>query len=166
MSVQASSLPPRWPYWIASAGLLLDQITKRWFVENYALHESREVIPGFFNFTLARNTGAAFSLFDQHPAALLAVSTVIFALMVVFRDRLFLRKPVEQCAYGLIVGGVLGNLVDRTKHGYVVDFIDWYIGEHHWPIFNLADTWICLGVGLYLLSQFREQRNLKRTAAA
>lgn len=156
--------PPRWPYLIASVGLVLDQITKRWFVENYALYESREVIPGFFNFTLARNTGAAFSLFDQNPGALLLVSMVIFGLMVVFRDRLFSRKPLEQVAYGLIVGGVLGNLIDRTKDGYVVDFIDWYIGEHHWPIFNLADTWICTGVGLYLLAQFLEHRRSKQVA--
>jgi signal peptidase II len=150
--------PPRWPYAVAALGLVLDQVTKRWFVEHYALFESREVIPGFFNFTLARNTGAAFSLFDQHPGILLGVSVVIFALMVVFRDRLFSRSVLEQSAYGLIVGGVLGNLIDRTKHGYVVDFIDWYVGSAHWPIFNLADTWICTGVGLYLLSQARLHR--------
>lgn len=150
--------PPRWPYLLAAAALVLDQVSKRWFVEQYALFESRVVIPGFFNFTLARNTGAAFSLFDQHPAILLGVSVVIFALMVVFRDRLFSRHALEQCAYGLIVGGVLGNLIDRTKHGYVVDFIDWHVGGYHWPIFNLADTWICTGVGLYLLSQFFLQR--------
>ncbi len=163
MSAPASTPPtPRWPYLAAAACLVLDQITKRWFVENYALHESREVIPGFFNFTLARNTGAAFSLFDQHPAALLMVSMLIFGLMVVFRDKLFTRHPLEQWGYGLIVGGVLGNLIDRTKDGYVVDFIDWHIGEHHWPIFNLADTWICTGVGLYLLSQVLEHRRAKR----
>jgi signal peptidase II len=166
VSEPASYPPPRWPYLVGALGLILDQVTKRWFVENYALHESREVIPGFFNFTLARNTGAAFSLFDQHPAALLAVSTVIFALMVIFRDRLFSRKPMEQWAYGLIVGGVIGNLIDRTKHGYVVDFIHWFIGDLHWPIFNLADTWICTGVGLYVLSQVLEQRKAKRTATA
>ena len=156
------SSAPRWPYLVASVGLILDQITKRWFVEEYALYESREVIPGFFNFTLARNTGAAFSLFDQHPAALLVVSMLIFALMVLFRDKLFSRHPLEQWGYGLIVGGVLGNLIDRTKDGYVVDFIEWYIGAYSWPIFNLADTWICTGVGLYLLSQYREHRRAKQ----
>lgn len=159
------SLPPRWPYLVASAALILDQVTKRWFVEKYALHESREVIPGVFNFTLARNTGAAFSLFDQHPVALLGVSVVIFALMIVFREKLFSRHPLDQWGYGLIVGGVLGNLIDRTKDGYVVDFIDWHIGSYHWPIFNLADTWICTGVGLYLLSQFLEHRRARSAGA-
>jgi len=143
--------------------MVLDQLTKRWFAGNYALYESRVVIPGFFNFTLARNTGAAFSLFQDHTEILLLFSVLVFGLMAAFRDHLFTRKPLEQWAYGLITGGVVGNLIDRMKYGYVVDFIDWYIGEHHWPIFNLADSWICMGVGLYLLSQFRTSKGAQKT---
>ena len=154
---------PRWPYGLAAVLLFLDQISKRWFDAEYALHESRVVIPGFWNFTLARNTGAAFSLFDQHPEILLVFSIAIFGLMALFRDHFFQRTRLEQWAYGFIVGGILGNLIDRMKFGYVVDFIHWYLGDAHWPIFNLADTWICVGVGLYPLSQYR---NSKPVAAA
>ncbi len=159
-----SPLPPAWPYAVALAALLLDQFTKRWFAANFSLYESRVVIPGFFNFTLARNTGAAFSLFQDHTEVLLVFSVVVFGLMAAFRDHLFARTRLEQWAYGLITGGVLGNLIDRMKYGYVVDFIDWYIGDSHWPIFNLADSWICIGVGLYLLSQSRAARKIPPTA--
>jgi len=149
--------PPRWPYWIAAVCLIADQVTKQWFHSHYDYHESRVVIPGFFNFTYAHNPGAAFSIFQGYPTALLVFSMLIFCLMVVFRDHLFSRTRLEQVAYGFIVGGVLGNLIDRMKHGFVIDFIDWYVGDWHWPIFNLADTWICTGVGLYLLSQWRNR---------
>lgn len=158
--------PPAWPYAAAAVLLILDQWTKRWFDAHYHLFESREVIPGFFNFTLARNTGAAFSLFQDHTGLLLLFSVIVFGLMVLYRDHLFQRNSLEQTAFGFICGGVLGNLIDRMKFGYVVDFIDWHIGEHHWPIFNLADTWICVGVGLYLLSQFRASRKRPTPAEA
>lgn len=151
-----TGLPPRWPYALATVGVFLDQVTKQWFDANYALGESQVVVPGFFHFTHARNTGAAFSLFDGHPSWLLLFSVLIFGLMALFRDHLFRRTALEQVAYGFIVGGVLGNLIDRMKYGYVIDFIDWFIGDKHWPVFNLADVWICTGVGLYLLSQWRD----------
>lgn len=144
---------PRWPYVIAATGLALDQVTKRWFEANYAFMESRVVVPGFFNFTHARNPGAAFSLFQDHTVWLTFFSLVVFVLITVFRDHVFARNRWEQAAFGLILAGVLGNFVDRIKYGYVIDFIDWYFREWSWPIFNLADTWICVGVGFYLLSQ-------------
>ncbi len=149
---------PRWPYALASLALVIDQLSKQWFAKNYGLYESREVIPGFFNFTLARNTGAAFSLFREHPQWLLLFSVVVFGLMVVFRTHMFTPRKGDQIAYGLLLGGIVGNLIDRMKYGYVVDFLDVYVGDYHWPIFNFADSWICIGVGIYLYVNYRKPR--------
>jgi len=152
-----ASRPPRWPYAIALAGLILDQWTKHFFLSEYEMGETRTVIPGFFNFHLTTNTGAAFSLFRDHPQWLTLFSIVVFGLMVVFRDHLFTRRGIEQTAFGLIAGGVIGNLMDRMRHGHVIDFIHWHVGEYDWPVFNIADSCICIGVGLYMLSAVRPQ---------
>lgn len=155
MNLRASSAP-RWPFIITLVAVIADQLTKQWFVNNYELYESRVVIPGFFNFTRTFNTGAAFSLFKDHPEALTLVSVAVFALMVIFRVKLFENNKVEQIAFGLIAGGIIGNLTDRMQYGHVIDFIHWYIGEYSWPIFNIADSCICVGVGLYMFSGFRK----------
>mgnify|MGYP001081620520 CR=1 FL=1 len=147
------SRAPRWPYLISLVAVILDQWTKKWFLNNYELYESRELIPGIFSFTRTFNTGAAFSLFKEHPGALTVFAVVVFGLMVVFRDHLFERTNLEQTAFGLIAGGVVGNITDRMQHGHVIDFLHWH-GGFEWPIFNLADSFICIGVGLYFVSQF------------
>ncbi len=157
MTPPSTSPAPRWPWLLSSAALLADQFSKNWFLDNFALEESRVVLPGFFHFTLTHNTGAAFSLFRGHPGPLLLFSLLVFGLMVAYRDRLFSRHPLEQTAFGFLCGGILGNLVDRTKYGYVIDFIHWFVGEYHWPVFNLADSFICVGVALYLLSSLRHK---------
>lgn len=155
MTARASSAP-RWPFAIALVAVIADQLSKRWFLENYELYESREVIPGFFSFTRTFNTGAAFSLFQEHPEILAMLSVTVFALMIVFRVKLFENTVLEQTAFGLLAGGIIGNLSDRLQHGHVVDFIHWYVGEYSWPIFNIADSCICIGVALYMLSGFRK----------
>jgi signal peptidase II len=144
---------PRWPYLIALVAAALDQWSKKWFIENYELYESREIIPDIFSFTRTFNTGAAFSLFKDYPTVLTVFAVVVFCLMIVFRDHLFERTPLEQTAFGLIAGGVIGNVTDRMQHGHVIDFLHWH-GGFEWPIFNLADSYICVGVGLYFVSQF------------
>lgn len=149
--------PPRWPFLISLLALILDQWTKRWFVDHYTLYESRPVIEDVFSFTRTYNTGAAFSLFQDHPEWLTLFSIVVFGLMVVFRDHIFTRHPLEQTAFGLIAGGVVGNLIDRMRYGHVVDFLHWH-GGFEWPIFNLADSFICTGVGLYLLAGFLNRK--------
>jgi len=147
---------PRWPFAISLAAVIVDQLSKNWFLRNYELYESRVVIPGFFNFTRTFNTGAAFSLFQDHPEALTLISVTVFALIDIFRVKLFENTVLEQTAFGLLAGGIIGNLTDRVQHGHVVDFIHWYVGDYSWPIFNIADSCICIGVGLYMLSGFRK----------
>ncbi|GEM_PF-389152 len=148
---------PRWPYIVASVALVADQWSKGWFQNHYSYHESHTVIPGFFDFFLTHNTGAAFSLFHDQTLLLMLFSTLVFGLMLLFRHKLFGPSVIEQLAFGLIAGGVVGNLADRMKYGYVIDFIHWYVGKHSWPVFNLADTFICVGVGLFVLSGFQKK---------
>lgn len=146
----------RWPYLLAAVFLTLDQLTKRWVVDNFALYEERSVLPGFFNLIHARNTGAAFGLFQGYPQALALFSIVVFCAMVIFRGTLFGPSRWEQGAFGLLVAGIIGNMIDRMKFGYVVDFLDVYLGDNHWPAFNVADSCICVAVGILLLAQWRE----------
>lgn len=145
---------PRWPYAVATVVFVADQLSKRWIISNFKENETLELIPGVFNFHRTYNTGAAFSLFKEHPTALTLLAMVVFCLMVVFRDHLFTRARLDQWAFGCIAGGVIGNITDRLQYGHVIDFLNWYWG-YDWPIFNIADSFICIGVGLYFLSQFR-----------
>ena len=163
----ATSAPssPRWPFAITLVAVIADQLSKNWFVEHYELYESRVVIPGFFRFTRTFNTGAAFSLFKDHPEILTLISVVVFGLMVVFRTKLFANTKTEQIAFGLIAGGIIGNLTDRMQYGHVIDFIHWYVGEYSWPIFNIADSCICVGVGLYMFSGFQKDPKVSKTSS-
>lgn len=149
---------PRWPYLIALVAVILDQWTKNWILTHYDLYESRELIPGIFAFTRTYNTGAAFSLFSAYPEVLTIFSVIVFCMMVIFRDKLFVRLPIEQIAFGCITGGVIGNVTDRIQHGHVVDFLHWY-GGFDWPVFNVADSFICIGAFLYFISQFLHPEN-------
>ncbi|WFB35573.1 signal peptidase II [Kiritimatiellota bacterium B12222] len=150
---QRPSPPPRWPLAIAFVAAVADQLSKKWVLNNFDLYETKEVIPGVFDFTRTYNTGAAFSLFKEHPMPLTIFSMLVFCMMILFRDKLFARTKLEQTAFGLISGGVIGNITDRMQHQHVIDFLNWYWG-YDWPIFNLADSFICIGVGLYFISQF------------
>ncbi len=131
---------------------LLDQWTKWWVRDEFALGESREIIPGFFHFTYLRNPGAAWGLFGGHNTFLTVLSIAMLAALFIFR-RSFLSDTWEhRVALGLMVGGIIGNLLDRVRWGYVVDFLDFQIFGYHWPVFNVADSAICVGVGIYIVS--------------
>jgi signal peptidase II len=145
--------------------LALDQVTKLIVLENLHHGESIHVVPGFFSFTLAFNNGAAFGLFadiaDGWRQSVIGVSTV-FALMVVFyfllRD--YRHDRLAHGAIGLILGGAIGNIIDRVRLGKVVDFLDVYVSNYHWPAFNIADSSICIGV-LFLLWRAPMRKALK-----
>ncbi len=131
---------------------ILDQITKVVVQNRFALEESIVVIPGFFNLTYLRNSGAAWGLFGNYNTVLMVLSVVMLTVMVIFR-RSFLSDTWEhRLALGLMVGGIIGNLIDRLRHGYVIDFLDFHVAGHHWPVFNVADSSICVGVGIYIVS--------------
>jgi len=146
-------------YLLVSLGVLvLDQWTK-WLVEAHLPHHTAEpIIPGLLNLTHVRNTGVAFGLFasDLGGGWLLTLLGLgaLAAVGVYFwfapsRDRSLL------VALALVVGGAVGNLIDRVSSGAVTDFIDVYLGPHHWPSFNVADSAISIGIVLMAIDSFR-----------
>lgn len=130
------------------------QFTKLAIQTRFDLGERLEIIPGFFNLSYVRNTGAAWGVLQGLNHWLVGLSVVILAVIIIFRRHFITDTMVHRIATGLMLGGIVGNLIDRVKLGYVVDFLDFHLGGHHFPSFNVADSAICVGVGFYLLSQF------------
>ena len=148
--------------------LVLDQASKLWIVSQFSLYESREILPGFFNLTYVTNNGAAFSILAGQPAAwrqvfFVLINLVALAAIGVFQYRIGRYSRLYTVALALIAGGAAGNLTDRLRLSHVIDFLDLYIGTHHWPAFNIADAAINVGVALFLLnSLILEPRAEKR----
>lgn len=139
---------------LSIAIILLDQITKYWVTLNFQLNESVEVIAGFFSLTYVRNIGAAWGMLGGWNSVLVALSAVILVLLIIFRRSFLTDTLIHRISLGLMLGGITGNLFDRIRLQYVVDFLDFYWQTHHFPAFNVADSAICVGVGLYMLSSF------------
>jgi signal peptidase II len=142
--------------------LVLDRWTKAWIQKRFDLNESISVVDGFFNITYVQNTGVAFGIFSSisSPAksVLLSVFTAFAAVVVVaYSVRSPARNRLLQTALALILGGALGNLYDRIAYGYVVDFVEFYLGPYHWPAFNVADSAISVGVVLLALEIIRNE---------
>ena len=139
------------PLLVALCVVLLDQASKEWVRGAFSLHESVPVIPGFFHLTYIRNTGAAWGMFSGQNIALSALALVMLAVLVVFRRKILPPGRVHRVALGLLCGGIAGNLFDRLRLDYVVDFLDFFVRTSHFPAFNVADSAICVGVGIYVL---------------
>lgn len=145
----------------------LDQLTKVWIVKSFLLYESLEVIPGFFNLTYLTNKGAAFGFLAGVTAAwrhyfFLALASVALVLLTVAWFRMRKDHPFYGPALALIAGGAIGNVIDRVRLGAVIDFLDIYVAGYHWPAFNVADSAITVGVALFLLTNYLEERQKKR----
>lgn len=142
-------------FWIAAiAGILLDQSTKIWVVQTFSLGETQPLIKGIFHFTYVQNTGAAFSLFSGKVEWLRWLSLVVSVALIA----LALFSPVlprwEQWGYGLILGGAIGNGIDRFVHSYVIDFLDFQL--INFPVFNLADVFINIGIACLIIASFQK----------
>jgi signal peptidase II len=133
----------------------LDQATKYGIRVLFALGESVPVIPGLFELTYVRNTGAAWGIFRGFNLGLALLSVIVLSALLIWRRHFWGDSALQRVAGGLIVGGILGNLYDRLRLGYVVDFLHLYHGEWSFPAFNVADSAICVGVILYLWSAWR-----------
>ena len=145
------------------AVLLVDQVSKEIITSRLALFSSVPVVPDLFHLTLVTNRGALFGLFhdlaDPYRAVLFtAVPVLAIILILVFQYRTTISDTVAQTGLALILGGALGNLADRLRFGYVVDFLDLFVGSYHWPAFNVADSSICAGVGLLVLDLLAKGR--------
>jgi len=147
----------RQPYLVLLLAVVgLDQVTK-WLVDRaLELHESRQVIGGLLSLTYVRNRGGAFGVFSDaqlpYQAILFsAVSVAALCGIAAYGWRLPAASRLPQTALALIMGGALGNLIDRARLGHVVDFVDVFWNAHHWPAFNVADSAITVGVFLLIL---------------
>ena len=135
---------------------LLDQFTKHLVWSSMVLGSPTEVIPGLLSFTYVQTTGAAWGILAGMNVLLVILALVMLVLLVVFRSYFITDALIHRIAMGLMLAGIVGNLIDRIRLGYVVDFVDFYWRSHpyHFPAFNVADSAICIGVGLYIISQF------------
>lgn len=149
----------RW-LWLSVVVIALDQLSKQLVEATFMLYETLPVLP-FFNLTLVYNEGAAFSfLSDQggwqrwlFSGLALVVTGVLVAWLIRLRSERLLAVSLS-----LVIGGAAGNLIDRVLFGHVIDFLDLYYGRLHWPVFNVADAAITLGVVLMLLDALLEQK--------
>jgi signal peptidase II len=147
---------------VSLAVLFLDQWTKGIITRTMEVHQSRTVIADVFDLTYVRNSGAAFGLFASVDSSLKAillnsVAVIVFLVVSAYALRSSHRSVRLQVGLALILGGAVGNLLDRVRFGYVVDFLDFSISGHHWPAFNVADSAICIGVGLLFLDMLRNE---------
>ena len=139
---------------VAAGGLILDQASKIYVDSTFVLHESRAVIPGFFSLTYVHNPGAAWSILAGQTWFLLAVAVVMLCAILLFFRYLTDGWKERYLAIGLVIGGIFGNSIDRIWRGVVLDFFDFQFGSYHYPVFNIADCAICIGIGIFLLSGF------------
>ncbi len=166
---------PSWRRWVipAAAVLLLDQLSKL-MVERFTdEHFSRNIIPGFFTFVHARNSGIAFSLLADSDSSWLRPALILFSFAAIALFLWILKtgragSARTELGLALVLGGAAGNLTDRLLHGSVLDFLDFHSGSYHWPAFNVADSAITIGAILVmwdLLFHHPHAREAQRAAS-
>jgi len=156
--LKRSAFPVAPLVWIFAV-VVLDQLSKAVVMAYFDLYELRPVISGFFNLTYITNTGAAFGMLAGEESVwrqVFFVTVALTALVIMFFSYRQFRGQgrIFGHAIGMIAGGAIGNLIDRLRYGSVVDFLDFYIRDYHWPAFNVADSAITIGVGLFVLASF------------
>lgn len=147
---------------LAGGVLIADQVSKWWIASRsglvlhaYPPYGGFEIIPGFFSIVYAVNHGAAWGMLEGQGWLFLIIAAAALGGLFFYRRALELARTPYSIAFGLIVGGILGNAIDRVAHGYVIDFLDVDLQFYRWPTFNLADSGIVVGtVWLILFSQF------------
>lgn len=145
-----------WLFVLPLAVVILDQFSKYIVVENMALGESSPIIEEVFHLTYILNPGAAFGMFAHNRLFFIAIAIVVIGI-IIWARREILASPWEvKAGCGLFLGGAIGNLIDRARQGLVIDFFDFRI----WPVFNIADIAICIGVGLIIWNLLKTE--LKR----
>ena len=148
------------------AAVAADQLTKQLVLQFLDRNESLVVIPKLFRFTYVENRGAAFGMLDEHRWVFMVVSSVAIVLLFFYMFKFSGNSKLLRAGLSLIIGGGIGNMIDRVAYGYVVDFIDFYAFPEVWMwVFNVADACVCVGAGivaLYLIIDIvRESKKLK-----
>jgi signal peptidase II len=148
---------------LAIGVFVADQLTKQWIIDRLPFGTYGEasgaitVVPDFFYLVHVGNTGAAWSILTGKSLFLAALATGTLLAIFLWRRALGLQQRRAQVCFGLLCGGIAGNLVDRVRHQHVIDFIDLHFGSYVYPTFNVADSGICVGVLLYLWHSLRSQ---------
>lgn len=145
----------KWPWFLLTVLIIvLDQWSKQWALHHLEPYQPEHIMP-MVNATLAFNTGAAFSFLSGvggwHRWFFALFSLTMSGVLITWLMRLPGKALLSSLALSLILGGAIGNLYDRAMFGYVIDFIDVYYANHHWPVFNVADSAICLGAFLLII---------------
>lgn len=139
--------------------ILIDRVTKLIITSNFKLNESISLIDNFFNLTYVRNEGAAWSIFSGNRLFLILIGILSIVLIYHFLIKNKSLKKTETFIYGLLLGGIVGNLIDRIVFGYVIDFLDFLIFGYNFPVFNLADTFIVVSVFLIIIDIVRGEKH-------
>lgn len=137
---------------------IVDQISKILIVKLIDINHSVEVIKNFFYLTYTHNTGAAFSILTGRRIFLILIAVAILIILFNHIRKNKVKEKIEILSFSLIIGGSLGNLLDRIVRGYVIDFVDIKIFGYNFPVFNIADTFIVIGVFLLLIETLRKER--------
>ena len=145
--------------------LILDQVTKIYVSSVMFLHDSFPVIDGFFNITYIRNPGAAFGFLADSSHVFRFIFFVAIAIIAILLILFLIKKAKDEelvftFSLSLILGGAVGNLIDRVRFGEVIDFLDFYIASYHWPAFNMADTAISCGAIVLLFEMFKRKKGI------
>lgn len=140
--------------------LCIDQISKLLVVNLLTKTNSITIIKNFFYLTYINNDGAAFSILVGKRIFLILIAVLVIVMLIRYIKKNNIQNKLELVSISLIIGGSLGNLMDRVVRGYVIDFLDFKIFNYNFPIFNLADTFIVIGVFLLLLKEIRKENNL------
>ncbi len=149
---------------VAAISLLLDQLSKIYIDNNFEISQSQRVITNFFHITYVRNPGAAFGILADSAIRLpffIGISLIASLGILWYVRRVPSEKHWQHLSLGLILSGALGNLIDRIRYGEVIDFLDVHWYNYHWPAFNIADSAICVGVGIMLVCSWHEEREKK-----
>lgn len=156
-------------YIITFAVLFLDQIIKQVVASNMALHNTISVIPSFFQITYVENFGGAWGIFGNSTWILAFISMIILTAFLYYIRKQEKISITTMISYGLFIGGLLGNLIDRLFRGCVIDYLDFFIFGYDYPVFNVADIAIVVAIGLLLIEmgkdEIHETRNRRRNKA-
>ncbi len=145
--------------------VVIDQIVKILVINKMALQQSIIVINNFFNITYVRNTGAAWSILSGNVLLLIMISVIALGVIYYYLIKDKELNKIDTISYSMLIGGIIGNLIDRVVHGYVIDYLDFKIFNYNFPIFNIADTLIVISIiiiGISLIvGEYREQNRNK-----
>lgn len=147
---------------VTLVGLLLDQLSKYIISNNLMLYSKNKIMSNFFYVTYVRNEGAAWSILDGNRIFLIIITIIGLIAIVGFIKKEGDRSKLQSICYGMLLGGILGNFIDRVFRGYVIDFLDFKVLGYNFPIFNVADILIVLGIFIMIVSELGGIKNANR----